>query len=167
MGNFGTHILLEKRRGHLLLSSWLLCSSFADNWQCPLIFRNLGRDDEGSYLCKAVQNVVSEEGVIKYSDFKDFVINLKIERKFASPINEMWDNILSAPALLGGNHLLVKSLNFEIKLFDYSIIQFKFHPIAMKVMKKLSTFNVIHYINPVILLKWHLLHNFLHLKRII
>ena len=52
-------------------------------------FRNLGRDDEGSYLCKAVQNVVSEEGVIKYSDFKDFVINLKIERKFAAPITEM------------------------------------------------------------------------------
>lgn len=45
-----------------------------------LLIRNLGRDDEGSYLCKAVQNVVSEEGVIKYSDFKDFVINLKIEQ---------------------------------------------------------------------------------------
>ena len=46
-----------------------------------LIIRNLEREDEGSYLCKAVQNVVNEEGVIKYSDFKDFIINLKIERK--------------------------------------------------------------------------------------
>ena len=47
-----------------------------------LLIRNLDRDDEGSYLCKAVQNVVNEDGVIKYSDFKDFVINVKIERKF-------------------------------------------------------------------------------------
>ena len=29
-----------------------------------------------------MQNVVNEEGVIKYSDFKDFVINLKIERMY-------------------------------------------------------------------------------------
>ena len=47
-----------------------------------LLIRNLDREDEGSYLCKAVQNVVNEDGVIKYSDFKDFVINVKIERKF-------------------------------------------------------------------------------------
>ena len=46
-----------------------------------LIIRNLQKEDEGSYLCKAVQNVVDEDGNIKYSDFKDFVINLKIERK--------------------------------------------------------------------------------------
>ena len=46
-----------------------------------LIIRNLQKEDEGSYLCKAVQNVVDEEGNIKYSDFKEFVINLKIERK--------------------------------------------------------------------------------------
>ena len=46
-----------------------------------LIIRNLQKEDEGSYLCKAVQNVVDEAGNIKYSDFKDFVINLKIERK--------------------------------------------------------------------------------------
>ena len=46
-----------------------------------LIIRNLQKEDEGSYLCKAVQNVLDEEGNIKYSDFKDFVINLKIERK--------------------------------------------------------------------------------------
>lgn len=45
-----------------------------------LLIRNLDRDDEGSYLCKAVQNVVNEDGVIKYSDFKDFVINVKIEQ---------------------------------------------------------------------------------------
>lgn len=45
-----------------------------------LIIRNLQREDEGSYLCKAVQNVVDEDGNIKYSDFKDFVINLKIEQ---------------------------------------------------------------------------------------
>ena len=46
-----------------------------------LIIRNLQKEDEGSYLCKAVQNVLDEDGNIKYSDFKDFVINLKIERK--------------------------------------------------------------------------------------
>ena len=46
-----------------------------------LIIRNLEKEDEGSYLCKAVQNVVDEAGNIKYSDFKDFVIQLKIERK--------------------------------------------------------------------------------------
>ena len=46
-----------------------------------LIIRNLQKEDEGSYLCKAVQNVVDEAGNIKYSDFKDFVIQLKIERK--------------------------------------------------------------------------------------
>ena len=39
------------------------------------------REDEGKYLCKAVQNVVGEDETIKYSDFKDLVINLKIERK--------------------------------------------------------------------------------------
>ena len=52
-----------------------------------LLIRNLNREDEGSYLCKAVQNVVGEEGVIKYSDFKDFVINLKIEREFKLHLN--------------------------------------------------------------------------------
>ena len=46
-----------------------------------LIIRNMEREDEGSYLCKAVQNVVGEDGTIKYSDFKDLVIDLKIERK--------------------------------------------------------------------------------------
>jgi len=45
-----------------------------------LIIRNMEREDEGSYLCKAVQNVVGEDGTIKYSDFKDLVINLKIEQ---------------------------------------------------------------------------------------
>ena len=48
-----------------------------------LLIRNLEKDDEGRYLCKAVQNVINEEGVIKYSDFKDYVIELKIERKFS------------------------------------------------------------------------------------
>ena len=52
-----------------------------------ILIRNLGKDDEGSYLCKAVQNVINEEGVIKYSDFKDFVIQLKIERKYISSEN--------------------------------------------------------------------------------
>ena len=52
-----------------------------------LLIRNLNREDEGSYLCKAVQNVVGEEGVIKYSDFKDFVINLKIEREYKLHLN--------------------------------------------------------------------------------
>ena len=47
-----------------------------------LIIRNMEREDEGKYLCKAVQNVVGEDETIKYSDFKDLVINLKIERKF-------------------------------------------------------------------------------------
>ena len=47
-----------------------------------LIIRNMEREDEGKYLCKAVQNVVGEDGTIKYSDFKDLVINLKIEREF-------------------------------------------------------------------------------------
>ena len=46
-----------------------------------LIIINMEREDEGSYLCKAVQNVVGEDGTIKYSDFKDLVIDLKIERK--------------------------------------------------------------------------------------
>ena len=46
-----------------------------------LIIRNMEREDEGRYLCKAVQNVVGEDGTIKYSDFKDLVIDLKIERK--------------------------------------------------------------------------------------
>ena len=55
-----------------------------------LIIRNLEREDEGSYLCKAVQNVVNEEGVIKYSDFKDFIINLKIERKIPFHISLSW-----------------------------------------------------------------------------
>jgi len=45
-----------------------------------LIIRNMEREDEGSYLCKAVQNVVGEDGTIKYSDFKDLVIDLKIEQ---------------------------------------------------------------------------------------
>jgi len=45
-----------------------------------LLIRNLEKDDEGRYLCKAVQNVINEEGVIKYSDFKDYVIELKIEQ---------------------------------------------------------------------------------------
>ena len=49
-----------------------------------LIIRNLDRADEGKYLCKAVQNVVGEDGAIKFSDFKDFVINLKIERECCS-----------------------------------------------------------------------------------
>jgi hypothetical protein len=48
-----------------------------------LIIRNMEREDEGSYLCKAVQNVVGEDGTIKYSDFKDLVIDLKIERKYS------------------------------------------------------------------------------------
>ena len=47
-----------------------------------MIIRNMEREDEGSYLCKAVQNVVGEDGTIKYSDFKDLVIELKIERKY-------------------------------------------------------------------------------------
>ena len=54
-----------------------------------LLIRNLNREDEGSYLCKAVQNVVGEEGVIKYSDFKDFVINLKIEREYKLHLNQL------------------------------------------------------------------------------
>jgi len=45
-----------------------------------LIIRNMEREDEGKYLCKAVQNVVGEDETIKYSDFKDLVINLKIEQ---------------------------------------------------------------------------------------
>ena len=48
-----------------------------------LIIRNMEREDEGNYLCKAVQNVVGEDGTIKYSDFKDLVIDLKIERKYS------------------------------------------------------------------------------------
>ena len=55
-----------------------------------LIIRNLQKEDEGSYLCKAVQNVVDEEGNIKYSDFKDFVINLKIERKLDRGHSTNW-----------------------------------------------------------------------------
>ena len=46
-----------------------------------LIIRNMEREDEGKYLCKAVQNIIGEDGTIKYSEFKDLVINLKIERK--------------------------------------------------------------------------------------
>jgi len=45
-----------------------------------LIIRNMEREDEGSYLCKAVQNVRGEGGAIKYSDFRDLVINLRIEQ---------------------------------------------------------------------------------------
>ena len=50
------------------------------------------REDEGKYLCKAVQNVVGEDETIKYSDFKDLVINLKIERKFIYQISS-FDNL--------------------------------------------------------------------------
>ena len=57
-----------------------------------LIIRNMEREDEGKYLCKAVQNVVGEDETIKYSDFKDLVINLKIERKFIYQISS-FDNL--------------------------------------------------------------------------
>merc|ERR1712012_1195810 len=45
-----------------------------------LVIKNMQRDDEGSYLCKAVQNVRGEGGAIKYSDFRDLVIHLRIEQ---------------------------------------------------------------------------------------
>jgi len=45
-----------------------------------LVIKNMQRDDEGSYLCKAVQNVQDKGGAIKYSDFRDLVIHLRIEQ---------------------------------------------------------------------------------------
>jgi len=45
-----------------------------------LVIKNMQREDEGSYLCKAVQNVRGEGGSIKYSDFRDLVIHLRIEQ---------------------------------------------------------------------------------------
>lgn len=45
-----------------------------------LVIRNMEREDEGGYLCKAVQNVYDPSGSIQYSDFRDLVINLRIEQ---------------------------------------------------------------------------------------
>ena len=49
-----------------------------------LIIRNMKKEDEGKYLCKAVQNIIGEDGTIKYSEFKDLIIHLKNERNAPS-----------------------------------------------------------------------------------
>ena len=46
-----------------------------------LIIRNINKNDEGSYLCKGVQTVL-HQNLVQYSDFKDKVIQFKIERKY-------------------------------------------------------------------------------------
>jgi len=45
-----------------------------------LIINRVGKEDEGRYLCKAVQTV-EKDAVVLYSDFKEKVIEFKIEQK--------------------------------------------------------------------------------------
>ena len=45
-----------------------------------LVIADITKQDEGSYLCKAVQTV-EENDVVKYSDFQEKVITFKIERE--------------------------------------------------------------------------------------
>jgi len=46
-----------------------------------LLIRNVEKEDEGRYLCKAVQTAYDKDGVtVVYSDFKDFIIDLRIEQ---------------------------------------------------------------------------------------
>jgi len=46
-----------------------------------LLIRNVGKEDEGGYLCKAVQTVYDSDGSsVLYSDFKEFIVDLRIEQ---------------------------------------------------------------------------------------
>ncbi|XP_023324649.1 neural cell adhesion molecule 1 [Eurytemora carolleeae] len=45
-----------------------------------LLIRNIEKSDEGRYLCKAVQTVYDENNSVLYSDFRDNIIDLRIEQ---------------------------------------------------------------------------------------
>lgn len=70
-----------------------------------LVIRNVTKDDQGTYKCKAIQ---MSEGI---TDFKDLLITLKVERKFRARIFHLSFNTFGA--LLGTRDLTGLEVNMH------------------------------------------------------